>query len=213
MQTTRKMADSTADITSVIAGRRAIRSYTDEIVDRTVIEDLLRAAVEAPSAMNLQPWAFAVFQGRALLETFSRRAAAFFREPHTTLVPEARAHAGGDDALFHRASTLILICATSDDRQAAEDCCLAAENLMLSAHARGLGTCPIGSSRAWLTLPSVREELGLSHAIPVFPLVLGVPAAVPPGPTRKEPIILAWRDTGAPCPAVPPRPLAQSARR
>ena len=40
------------------------------------------------------------------------------------------------------------------------DCCRAGQNLMLSAHARGLGTCWVGSPMLWLSTPEVRAELG-----------------------------------------------------
>jgi nitroreductase len=46
--------------------------------------------------------------------------------------------------LFHGAPVLVLILATSDGQQAAEDCCLAAQNFMLAACGEGLGTCWIG---------------------------------------------------------------------
>ena len=183
------------DVASAIRERRAVRKYTSDAVDRTLVEELLRAAVMAPSALDLQPWAFAVFQGGDLLESFSRRALAHLREASATLAPEARrAHAGPEESLFHGASTLIVVCATSDERQAAEDCCLAAENLMLVAHAMGLGTCPIGSARAWLSLPATRAELGFGHAIPVFPIAVGVPAEIPRAPERKPPEIVVWRE-------------------
>jgi|GEM_PF-20840 len=190
---------ATLDVASAIRDRRAIRKYTNEIVDRSLIEELLRAAVCAPSALDLQPWAFAVFQGAELLASFSRRAVAHMRDAGSTLVPEARrAHGGPEESLFHGASTLVVICATSDDRQAAEDCCLAAQNVMLTAHAMGLGTCPIGSARAWLSLPETRAELGLGHAVPVFPIAIGIPAETPRAPERKAPVILAWHENETP---------------
>ncbi|MGX7871985.1 nitroreductase family protein [Mesorhizobium sp. ORM6] len=53
------------------------------------------------------------------------------------------------------------MCAKNEERQSDEDCCLAGQNLMLAAHARGLGTCWIGLSRPWLTETSVKKELGI----------------------------------------------------
>jgi nitroreductase len=43
----------------VINTRRAIGNYTDQPVERATIEKLVSSAILAPSAMNLQPWAFA----------------------------------------------------------------------------------------------------------------------------------------------------------
>jgi nitroreductase len=186
---------SVTDLETAIAERRAVRRFTTEVVDRETIEGLLGAAVMAPSAMNLQPWAFAVFQGAELLEDFSSLARRHLETvaPHE-LHPEARLHlATRSTNLFHGATTLIVVCATSPERQAAEDCCLVAQNLMLLAHVRGLATCPIGFARSWLDLPETREALELGDAIPIFPLVLGYPAERPPRTSRREPLLVAWR--------------------
>ena len=48
--------------------RRAVRHYSERTVEAGTVEQLLAAAVQAPSAMNLQPWAFAVFHGQRNLE-------------------------------------------------------------------------------------------------------------------------------------------------
>lgn len=183
------------DLETAVVERRAVRQFTPDVVDREIIEGLLGAAVMAPSAMNLQPWAFAVFQGADLLEDFSERARRHLESAAAhPLHPEARAHlATRTTNLFHGASTLIVICATSLEPQAAEDCCLVAQNLMLLAHVRGLGTCPIGSARSWLSLPETREALELEDALPIFPLALGYPAERPLRTSRHEPAIIAWR--------------------
>src|ERR1019366_10750989 len=90
--------------------------------------------------------------------------------------------------IFHDAPILVIVCATSDEPQAAEDCCLAAQNLMLAAHAAGLGTCPIGFSRPWLRLPETQKELGIDAGyMPIFPVVVGHPAEHPPAPGRRKP--------------------------
>jgi len=46
-----------------IQTRRSIRSFNDAPVDRTLIEQVLEAAVFAPSAKNSQPWRFTVVTG------------------------------------------------------------------------------------------------------------------------------------------------------
>ena len=90
-------------------------------------------------------------------------------------------------AIFHHAPALVIVLATSSDSQAAEDCCLAAENLMLAARNAGLGTCPIGLARPWLDLPSTKLELGVSETYRVVvPIVLGHPIEWPESPGRKS---------------------------
>jgi nitroreductase len=72
-----------------------------------------------------------------------------------------------------------------------EDCHRAGQNLMLSAHARGLGTCWVGSPMLWLGAPEVRAELGIpSELKPVAVLCLRYPAAVPEAVPREPPRII-----------------------
>ncbi|MGZ4926377.1 MAG: nitroreductase family protein [Halobacteriota archaeon] len=52
------------DLRSAIYGRRAVRRYTGTRINRSVIEALLHAAMQAPSALNREPWAFVVVQGK-----------------------------------------------------------------------------------------------------------------------------------------------------
>ena len=71
------------------------------------------------------------------------------------------------------------------------DCNRAGQNLMLSAHARGLGTCWVGSPMLWLSTPEVRAELGIPATLtPVAVLCLGYSAAVPEAVNREKPPIV-----------------------
>jgi nitroreductase len=54
--------------------RRAVRSFNEGPVNNDLLMKLLRAAVQAPSAMNRQPWAFVIIEGRELLREYSTRA-------------------------------------------------------------------------------------------------------------------------------------------
>lgn len=176
--------------------RRATRDYSDRPVDRATINMLLRAAVQAPSAINDQPWAFAVIQDREMLARFSARA-----EKHMldTAPPGSRLHdlpmlRDPSFNMFYNAGTLIIICAKQGAMNPNEDCCFAAMNLMLAATDAGLATCPIGFARPWLSLPEVKAELGIpKDYTPITPLILGYPAH-PVAPTpRRDPEVLFWK--------------------
>ncbi len=182
------------EVLNAIYQRRAIRRYTGEPVERETIEKLIDAAVAAPSAMNVQPWAFAVIEGAERLKAYS----ALAREHLVTLPGEIAEHArrllGSGVNIFHGAPALIVLCATSAGSQAAEDCCLAAENLMLAAFAEGLGTCPIGFARPWLALDETRRELGIPQEwTPVFAVVVGFPDESPESHGRSAPQIV-WSE-------------------
>lgn len=176
--------------------RRAIRDYTEAVVAASTIEELLAAAVQAPSSLNQQPWSFAIFQGKARLGDYSVRAKAHYLASE---LPPLGQHERGDTltdesySIFYNAGTLVVICAREGGLHGAEDCCLAAENFMLAAHAIGLGTCPIGIARPWLNLPHIKAELGIpAHHTVVFPMALGYPAFQPPPVPRKAPEVVVW---------------------
>ncbi|HWL61827.1 MAG TPA: nitroreductase family protein [Steroidobacteraceae bacterium] len=58
----------------VVEQRRAVRQYSAAPVSRSVIEELIGTAIQAPSAMNGQPWTFAVVSGVARIDGYAQRA-------------------------------------------------------------------------------------------------------------------------------------------
>ena len=183
------------ELTDVIKNRRAVRDYIDAAIDRSTVERLVEAAILAPSAMNLQPWAFAVLLGRERIEGYAMCAKKWLLESlsQTSYEPSIR-HMLEDPqfVLFYHAPALVVVLAKSSGTQAAEDCCLAAENLMLAARNEGLGSCWIGFARPWLDLPATKAELNLpEHYHVVAPIVLGLPKAWPDSHGRK-PAEIYW---------------------
>ena len=177
------------ELMDVIRNRRAVRDYTAALIERPVVERLIEAAILAPSAMNLQPWAFAALLGRERVDDYATRAKDWLLASlsQTSYEPSIR-HMLEDPqfALFHHAPALVVVLAKSSGTQAAEDCCLAAENLMLAARNEGLGTCWIGFARPWLDLPATKAELNLpEHYHIVAPIILGHPKAWPDSHGRK----------------------------
>jgi len=184
------------ELKEAIYARRAVRAYDPKPLPRETVESLLQAAVQAPSAMNQQPWAFVVIQGAELLRQFSERAKASLLESMDSRSPlrEYGDMLGNPDFnIFYGAGTLIVICAKSAGLNTAEDCCLAAQNLMLAACDLGLGSCPIGFARQWISQPQVKEELGIpADYTPVFPVIVGYPKGEWPPVARHAPQVLAW---------------------
>jgi nitroreductase len=181
------------DLMDVIANRRAVRRFEDTSIDQSMIHTLLNAAIAAPSAINRQPWAFAVCLDRKRVEELANRARAWLLENPGHAPAELSVHhmaSNPEFAIFHHAPALVIVLAKGSESQAAEDCCLAAENLMLAAHNAGLGTCPIGLARPWLDLSSTKLELGVPKTYcVVVPIVLGHPTEWPESPGRKPPEI------------------------
>lgn len=187
------------DLNDAIYHRRSVRRFTEQGVTPVTVNALLDAAIQAPSALNQQPWAFGVFHGRALLRNYSERAKRYLvahLPAHFEVRLRSELYENPAYDLFHGANTLIVIYAAQGRLHPMEDCSLAAENLMLTAYSLGLGTCPIGFARPWFDLSDVKDELGIgSNFTAVFPMVVGY-ANGPNDPVpRNPPDILAWKWT------------------
>lgn len=188
---------SGVDAMHAIYERRAVREYTGTKPSKDTIRKLLDAAVQAPSAMDLQPWAFVVVQDPALLDRLSERSKKLslqHMKPGSGLSLHRRELEDPKFSVFHDAGTLVAVVARPGEWPAVEDCCLAAQNLMLAAHAMGLGTCPIGFAREALNEPAAKQELGIpaDHTV-AMAIVVGYPKSQPPLVTRHEARMLAWR--------------------
>ena len=185
------------DVMEAIYKRRSVRAYTDQPVDRASVEALIKAATHAPSSMNEQPWAFAVTQDSKQLAQWSERIKAYVLKrlkPDSPLAKYRDMITSPDYHVFHRAGTLIIICARPDAHNGKEDCSLAAQNLMLAAYAMGLGTCPIGFATPWLNQARIKRSLSIpDDYVPVFPVVVGYPSGEMPLVQRRAPEILLWQ--------------------
>lgn len=154
-----------------ILGRRSIRIYSPGEVDDEVVTRLLEAAMAAPSAMTKDPWRFVVVRDRQMLAKLA------------TLHPGA--------AMLSAAAMAIVVCGDLDvafERQLSyllQDCSVAIENLLLAAHAYGLGACWVGIHPVEPLIQRVKELLSLPASfIPVAAISLGQPGEAPPPRTR-----------------------------
>jgi nitroreductase len=160
------------DAMQAILTRRSVRRYTAEPVNEADVETLLRAAMNAPTSGNAQDWRFIVIRERSVLDR----------------VPDFHPSA----AMLSEASLAILVC--GDDRAEKNpgrwplNCAAAAENILLAAHARGLGA-------VWLAIwpdpgrvEGMTRLLGLPEGIhPVTLVPVGYPAEVPSPADRFDP--------------------------
>jgi nitroreductase len=181
------------ELKEAIYSRRATREFTAEPVNEKILRDLIDAAVQAPSAVNEQPWAFCVVRDKAVLAKISREAKAYMvKSSPIGLVSHHFDQILNDPSfdIFYQAPTLIVICSVVEIPWAVEDCALAAENLMLAARAAGLGTCWIGFAQGWLGTPEGKAALNLPSAYkPVAPIIVGHSKSLPPTVPRKQPEI------------------------
>ena len=189
--------ETTMELTKAVYSRRSVRAYAPTPVERPLIEELLASAVQAPSGMNVQPWAFGVIQGVEALRSYSDRAKkillAMFGDADWFAHYKERV-AAPDYSLFYGAPALVAVYAKPTGPMAQIDCCLAAENLMLAACEKGLGSCWIGFSMGFFQSPEAKQEFGVpdDYSI-VAPIVLGYPDGPIPPVEKNPPEILFWQ--------------------
>ena len=147
------------DVIEAIHGRRSIRAYRPEPVDRALVEDVIWAAVPAPTPpiSGETPWAFCVIEGVDRLAAYGARAKQYALGHR----PEGRPWTWPDRSdfkVFWDAPALVLICGRKGNNEAAFDCCRAGQNFMLAAYARELGSCWVGAPLPWLKSPGVAKN-------------------------------------------------------
>jgi nitroreductase len=179
------------DAIEAIHGRRSIRAYRPEVPERALIEDVIWDAVQAPTppVSGETPWVFCVIEGAERIAGYGARAKEYARHHQ----PHGRRQSWADNPdfkVFWNAPALVVIGSQTGNAEAVFDCCRAGQNLMLAAHARGLGSCWVGAPMPWLTSPGVAAEIGLPTRFdPAAAIVLGYPAETPAGNPRPRPVI------------------------
>jgi len=156
------MSMATNEQLNFIFGRRSIRVYSPGEVSQPAVKKLLEAAMAAPSAMTKDPWRFVIVKDQQ------------------TLAKLATLHPGA--AMLSAAAMAIVVCGDLDaafERQISyllQDCSAAIENLLLAAHAQGLGACWVGIHPGEPLIKRVKEWLALpASVIPVAVISLGQP--------------------------------------
>lgn len=150
-----------------IATRTSVRDYEARPVEKEKIEKMLRAAMAAPTAMNKQPWHFVVVDQRNVLD--------------------ALAGANPYAKMLKKAPLAIVVCGNTDKMIEGggrdfwiQDASAATENLLLAAHAMGLGAVWTGAYPSEERCISISKVLSLSdNLIPLNMIVVGYPAEQP----------------------------------
>ena len=149
--------------------RRTIREFTDESVTDEQVEAMLKAAMAAPSAQELQPWRFIVVRRRKTLDKLA--------EVHKY------AH------MLAKAPLAVIVCGDEkvSEKHWVEDTCVATQNLLLAATVLGLGAVWVGVHRNPRNEEYVREVLGIPQGLHVLCLVpVGHPAESKPPHTKYD---------------------------
>jgi nitroreductase len=178
--------------------RHSVRDYSAELVSEANIHALLYAAIQAPSAMHQEPWAFAVIQDKKMLKRISKAAKQYaLSEMDETVSKEAKEIQGmaskPDFNIFYNAGTLIVIYGKPLGEFAEADCWLAAQNLMLAAYGSNLGSCVIGLSVPVLNSLAWKTELQIPEEMTAYaPIIVGHLAEETSKTSRNPPEVLCW---------------------
>ncbi len=147
-----------------ILSRCSVRDFSDKAVDRDIAELLMRAVMAAPSAMNKQPWRIVALDERATLDALS----------------EALPYAG----MAKKAPLGFVLCGDSgaffpgvEQEYWLHDLGAATQNLLLAAHALGLGAVWTAVHPDMERVAAVQQVLSLpEHIIPFCFVPMGYPA-------------------------------------
>lgn len=168
------------DILELIKSRRSCRSYTDKPIPKKTVERIIEAGINAPSAMNRQPWRFIVLDDKARIQKISKLIVEQVKKKMPSYTPRDVA-----DPFFYGAPLVIFITAEEND-WASADCALAAQNMMLYARSEGIGSCFIGFASFLNGTPGAAEA-GLKKGCKIYAtLILGYPTEWPSLRERKK---------------------------
>lgn len=181
----------TGQLFRLMRSRRACRSYRNTPVPLSLLQDLVKIGISAPSGSNCQQWTFTLIPSRSsvlslgkpigkffkklnktvekawlrnLMAFFGRRELqAYYRDYHQEIKAKIREfETGGRDFLFWEAPAAMVIGTTPGASCPKEDALMAAQNILLGAHSMGLGTCPIGFAVAAMNRDrSIQTAIGI----------------------------------------------------
>lgn len=181
-----------------IATRVSVRSYLDKPVDAALIEQLLRAGMAAPTAVNRQPWHFVVVTDKAQLNELAK----------------ANPHAG----MAAHAPLAIVVCGDMKKALSGEarefwvqDCSAATENILLAANALGLGAVWTGTYPDQNRCKAVSTVLNLpENLIPLNTIVIGYPDKENTPKDKWKPENISYNTYGGKQPEAEVRPIQES---
>ncbi len=148
------------DSIDYILTRRSIRKYTNQTIPDEIIKELIKAGISAPSAGNQQPWQFIILDDRKVLDEISQ------------VLPNGK--------LLKNSNKAILICGDLNLETHKGywpiDCSVATQNILLAAHAKGLGACWLGVYPRDERVENLKKLFKTpEHIIPFSVISLGYP--------------------------------------
>ncbi len=139
-----------------ISTRYACRDYKSDIISDEYLMTIANAAIEAPSAMNLQKWRIIVVKNKELIGEMGEAAMNFLKSMEDKSIYERIMSRGG--AIFYNAPCMIIVAVDNSEKQFAQmDCGIVCENIALAATSLGLGNVICGMAGIPFMTPKAEE--------------------------------------------------------
>lgn len=176
--------------------RRSVRSYEPKSIPKEILETIIDAGNQAPSAMNSQPWRFVVIEDKPTKKKLLQAAlpnAKKILEHVKEADPERYAqimkrYDEMEDPIYYSAPAVLFVIGSG--RYADHSCPLACENIMLAAYSLGIGSCWVGFGSMVTDNAEIIKALELKEDEKIFgPILLGYPKVYPDAPKKKEPVV------------------------
>lgn len=166
-------------VVKTIMERRSIRKYKPQPVEREKMQTIVECGVNAPNAMNRQPWEVRVVDNpdfiNGVTELYKKE------QPKVAEDPNFK-------NMFRNAPTVVFIGRDVQSGSAEFDCGLLSENMMLAAQSMGIGSCCLGSPAAFMRSPAAAEylkKLGFSEGYELlYCIAFGYPDEAPAAKPR-----------------------------
>lgn len=167
-------------VVETIMTRRSVRQYKPQAVERKKMQTIVECGINAPNAMNKQPWEVRVVDNADYINGV------------TELYKKANPKAAEDPAfknMFRNAPTVVFIGHDTKSESSPFDCGLLAENMMISAWSMGIGSCCLGSPARFMKTPEAAEylqKLGFSEGYELLYCIgFGYPDEAPAAKPRE----------------------------
>lgn len=173
-------------LSQFLKGRRSIRNYKKDPVDRAVIERLIDTARYAPTGINRQPVSWAVVHDAEKMKELSRLVIEWMKvlvnsgsqlAASLRMESSIRSYEGGGDPIMRGAPHLIVAYSLKEDMTAPQACTIAITYMEIMAASMGLGACWAGYVQMAINMSSdIKKFLGMSRKTDAFgALMLGYP--------------------------------------
>jgi nitroreductase/NAD-dependent dihydropyrimidine dehydrogenase PreA subunit len=191
-------------VEGILKGRRSIRNYKNEPVEKDKLKKIIEAARYAPSGINRQPVRWEIIYYKERVRRFSEAAISWMRQQMRMESPLARtirmkrivaAWDNHNDWICRGAPHLVIVYAPKSDISVAQDCTIALTYFELAAASAHLGTCWAGYAQLAINMsPEVRKFVYLSSRMRCFgAMLVGYPRfSYHRIPIRNKPHII-WR--------------------